>query len=541
MDDPKVVKIIDEVKRESGERSQLDRIWDEAAEVLTPERVGFAKQAPAGRRTNKIFDTQPVVAKRGLVNAIGGMLRPKSSRAGTWFNMIPENEDLLKDRANKEWIDDAEKRLWAAIYNPKANFIQVTGEVDDDVVTFGSAAGFLGTRFDGSGLMFRGFHMKGVFYLINGDGSVEGALIVEELTAKQAVDRWGLDNVGKKTREILKGPEQDKGRKLQFIQSIRPRHDRNPRMIDNKNMPFESIVVDVNSEHMVLEEGFEESPLFLPRWDTRSGEKYGRGVGVLALPDVMTLNQMGKTMLRGLHRAVDPSWLLPSDSMVNAPQMRPGGVSYYDAEAIRKLGLKNPFIQMESRANIPWGLNAQTATREQIQAVFYRNVLNLPIDAPQMTATEVIQRREEFIREIGAVFGRLESDYTGPIVERAFNLMLRNGGFAPPPEGLQGAKINFRFASPVEKARRQIEEATVMESINKIVELEQLHPEVGQRVDWDGVGKLIAESGDFPASLTLDDAAVDALNEQRKRDAETEKQMQTAERVVQGVAQLPAA
>lgn len=541
MTDPKVGKIIDEVKRESGERSQLDRIWDEVAETITPERVGFAKAAQAGRRTNKIFDTQPIVAKRGLVNAIGGMLRPKSSRAGTWFDIVPEDEKLLNDRANKEWIDLAEKKLWAGIYNPKANFIQVTGEVDDDVVAFGSAAGFQGIRSDGSGLLFRGFHMKGVYYLIDGDGSVEGALIVEELTAKQAAQRWGEESLGKATLEILKGPEQDKGRLLSFVQSIRPRHERNPRMIDNVNMPIESIVVDVNSEHMVLEEGFEESPLFLPRWDTRSGEKYGRGVGVLALPDILTLNQMGKTMLRGLHRAVDPSWLLPSDSMVNAPQLKPGGVSYYDAEAIKKLGLKNPFIQMESRANIPWGLNAQTATREQIQALFYKNVLNLPIDAPAMTATEVIQRREEFIREIGAVFGRLESDYTGPIIERAFNLMLRNGGFPPPPEGLQGAKINFRFASPVEKARKQIEEATVMESINKIIELEGIHPEVGMRVDWDGVGKLIAESGDFPASLTLDDAAVDALNEQRKRDAEMEQEMQTAERVVAGVAQLPAA
>ena len=98
-------------------------------------------------------------------------------------------------------------------------------------------------------------------------------------------------------------------------------------MKNNKNMPFGSYVIDVDSEHMVLEEGYEEFPFFIPRWDTRSLERYGRGPGIMALPSVLSLNQIGKTMLRGLHRAVDPPWLLPSDSMVNAPQMRPGGVS----------------------------------------------------------------------------------------------------------------------------------------------------------------------------------------------------------------------
>lgn len=541
----KIKDIISATQRNRSERAQLNQLMQEVAEVLSPDRIGFTGEmvSPA-RRTDKIFDTQPITAKRGLVNALGGMLRPKSAAPGKWFDIVPENEDLLDNRAVKEWVDFAEERLWGALYNPKAKFIEATGEVDDDLVTFGTGAGFLGTRGDQSGLLFRSFHLNVIYIEVDSENNPTTVYVVERLTSSQAAGRWGKENLGAKTIEDLQSNSNKQGaaKKFEFYWCVTTRHDRDPRIINNLNMPISSTVVDVESEHIVVEEGFEEFPFFIPRWDTRSGEVYGRGPGVLALPDVLTLNQMGKTMLRGLHRAVDPPWLLPADSFAKAPQMHGGGVSYYDAKAVRNLGLSDPFRQMESRAQIPWGLDAQTAAREQIFALFYRNVLNLPISAPQMTATEVIQRREEFIREIGAVFGRLESDYTGPIVERAFNMMMRRGAFGGRdtiPEEILDQNISFRFASPIEKAKRQIEEATVMEGVNKVLAIEEFHPEIGDTLDWIEVGKFVAVSGDFPQQLRNDDAAIKAKGDQRAGAQAQEQQMQTIERAAGVASTLP--
>ena len=539
-----VKQIIDSTKRLIGERTQLNTLWEEVAEVLAPERIGFVNStANATRQTDNIFDTQPIVVKRGLVNALGAMLRPKSAAPGKWFDIVPDDSNLLDVRGVKEWIEFVEERLWKALYNPKAKFIEATGEIDDDLVTFGTGAGFLGVRTDRMGLSFRSFHLKAIYAETDSENNITSAYVIERMTAVQAADRWGEDQLGARTVEALHElNKQGATRKFDFYWCVTPRHTFDLRSRMNTNMRFQSVVVDVESEHIVVEEGFEEFPFFLPRWDTRSGEVYGRGPGILALPDVLTLNQMGKTMLRGLHRAVDPPWLLPSDSMVSAPQLRPGGVAYYDAKAIRNLGVSDPFRQMDSRSNIPWGLNAQAALREQLQALFYRNVLNLPISAPQMTATEVIQRREEFVREIGAVFGRLESDYTGPIVERAFNIMLRRGVFGDDstiPEEIQRSGVTFRFASPVEKAKRQIEEATVMQGIDKVLAIGQIQPKIMRRFDWDGVGKFIAESGDFPQELTLDDAAVEEIEAQEQAAQAQEQQMQQAERVAQAAGALP--
>jgi len=530
-------KIIEAQIQKKSERAQLNQLWEEVASVLSPERQGFVGKAGSQtRRTGKIFDTSPITAKRALVNSLGAMLRPKSSAPGKWFDIVPEDEDLLDIRPVKEWIEHAEEKLWRALYNPRARFIQSTGEVDDDLVTFGTGTGYLGLRSDLAGFSFRSFHMANVLIETDADNNPNGVYVTEYLTCKQAADRWGEENLGEKTREALENMKRSdayKGGKFEFIWCVKERSEYDPRSDSNLNMPVLSLVIDVESEHEVLEEGYPEYPFFHPRWDTRSGEVYGRGVGVLALPDVLTLQQMGKTMLRGLHRAVDPPWLLPADGMVNAPQMKPGGVSYYDAKAIRNLGISDPFRQMESRAQLPWGLNAQTAAREQVMALFYKNVLDLPINAPQMTATEIIARRESFVREIGAIFGILESSYTGPIVERGFNIMLRKGAFGEPheiPEEIQGTSVTFRFASPVEKAKRQIEEASVFQGLEKVLALAQTKPEILDRYNFDEIGKFIAKSNDFPPELTNDDATVEEIKAANAQAQEQQQMIDVMER-----------
>ena len=72
--------------------------------------------------------------------------------------------------------------------------------------------------------------------------------------------------------------------------------------------------------------------------------------------------------------------------------------------------------------------------------VFFDVHRDLPREGPGDRAgkrVEVLERKEEFIRTIGPVFGRLESDYIGQVVERGFNILLRAGAFPEPPEALR--------------------------------------------------------------------------------------------------------
>ena len=134
----RVKAVLDQYAQRKAERSRLNELWEEIAEVLAPERCGFIGSQNSDRFQTRIYDTTPIVAKRGLVNAISGMLCPKSTTGGKWFDIVPEDEALLDDIEVKGWLDFAEDRLWRAMYNPDSHFISTTGEVDDDLVTFGT-------------------------------------------------------------------------------------------------------------------------------------------------------------------------------------------------------------------------------------------------------------------------------------------------------------------------------------------------------------------------------------------------------------------
>lgn len=525
-------------ERTRNRRRNFEQLWEEIAELLSPRRGGFSSPfQPGEKRTAKVFDTAPIQAKRGLAAAIDGMIKPKSS---PWFDIVVEDQQLMERQPVRLWLDQAQEAMRRAIYNPDARWLQASGECDDDLVTFGTGILYVGERRDQGGLLFRCLPLRSAFIEENADGGVDRIYVQEEISAIVAAERWGRDNLGEKTREAL---DRDKGDdRFTFLEAVYPRDDADPRRRDNAAFPYAQVVIDVQSEHLVRESGYREFPYAAPRWDTMAGETYGRGPGVLALPDVQTLNQMGKTLLKAMHRAVDPPWLIASDGIINQAQNRPGGVTYFDAKAWRDLGI-DPIRQMDSRGNLPLGLEAQKALREQVFGAFFRNVLNLPIPGPSMTATEIIQRREEFIREIGAVFGRLEADYTAPVVERVFRIMLRatmdgRQAFPEIPEELADANIQFRFASPIERAKRQVEAATADQTVNTILAVGAQKPELLDIVNLDEWVRFKADAEDLPTQLVNDKEAVEAIRASRVQANQSESQMQMAERMLRGGADV---
>ena len=166
--DKRTKQVLTRYESAKSARSQLNQVFEEIAEVLSPERVGFTTSNYGNRRSTKIYDTAPIVAKRGLVNAISGMLRPKSTKGGKWFDIVPEDEELLKEPDVKEWVEAAEDTLWRHMYNPDSRFISALGEIDDDLVTFGTGYGFVSIRPDMRGLYYKAFHPKQMYLEVDG-------------------------------------------------------------------------------------------------------------------------------------------------------------------------------------------------------------------------------------------------------------------------------------------------------------------------------------------------------------------------------------
>lgn len=496
MSEQRTGDVLREFGRLEGGRRVWDSHWQDLADVLWPGLANITRESsPGGKRSGGIYDGTPMLAVRGLASAIDGMLKPKTSR---WMSIRAADDDLNEFDAARAWMEQATDIMFREFYRPRARFIQTSGETDRSLVVLGSGTVFVSEPRDMDGLLFRSLPLRDTYFVENADGVVDTLYWRTRWPARTAEQVWGRERLGAETRRALEEKRGDA--EFRFLQVIRPRSTREPARRDAANMAWEYLAIDVASTHVIEESGFEEWPFATPRWDTESGETYGRSPGMLALPDSRTLQSQGKTILKAGHMAVEPPLMAPHESIVRGPSLVPGGITYYNAAAMRNAGLRDPIRPLYTGAQIPLAREMQRDVREQIFAAFFRNVLNLPVNGPAMTATEVVERKEEFVRTIGPVFGRLEADYMAPMVERAFGILMRQGKFPEPPRELMGQEVRFEFASPVEKVRRQVDTMNAVRTIEMIAPFVQADPAIMDNFNGDEIARDAAEFNSMPQS-----------------------------------------
>lgn len=515
---------VERFRKKRDSRGVWDNHWDDLSRVQLPRRLGFSSSTvPGESRTEDLYDGTPMQAANGLANAIGGMLRPDGRK--TAFIKTVEDADENTDEA-KEWLADSEKRLDDELKNPKSRFRQATGECDLDLVVLGTACVFEGEGKNLNHLLFQSVHLKDAYPVFDEDGTAAGMYRRRNLTTEQAVDEFGLANVSENVREKYRKEEYED--RADYLHCVLRRREGRPDAVFARNFPFTNLWIDISSKDEVKDGGFRSFPFIVPRWDTSSGEEYGRSPGMIALPDSNTAQAQGETILVAGQRAADPPMATPFDGFFTEYNTFPGGLVYYDVETAKAVG-RIPMQPLESGTNLPISRDMQQDTRNQIFAAFFRNVLNLPVEGPQMTATEVIQRKEEFLREIGPVFGRLETDYTAPMIERAFAILFRAGAFAPVPPSLQGRRVRFEYESPVKRIRQQIESAAarlwVQEHINMATELQR--PEILDPINFDEYSKFTHEAAGLPHEILNGDDRIEA--KRAARDQELQQAQERAE------------
>ena len=495
-DEKKVLSHIKRQKAAKHRRSQFEHHWDDLAQVLLPRRQGFMRATQEGdQRVDGVYDGTPMQGARSLANTVGAMIRPEGQDLTT---IRTEDDSLAQQGEVQDWLGRSTEILNESIRDPRARFRQATGEVDLDLVVLGTGILYLGMGASQDHLLFQSVHLKDGYPLFSDEGIPVGIYRTKKMYLWQAELMFGLENLSRESKEKIRDKKQDD--KIELLYSVQKRKNPKDNPIFSKDMPYEELWMEVDAKHIIREKGFHDFPFVIPRWDTSSGEEYGRSPGMIALPDSNTLQAMGETILVAGQRVADPPLMAPNDGAFSEVNTFPGGMSYYDVETASQVG-GNPFFPLISGANLPVTRDMQTDIRNQVAAAFFKNILNLPQSGPQMTATEVIQRKDEFIREVGPVFGRFETDYNQPIAERSFKIMLRNDVFGEIPEQLQGQNIKFEFDLPVNKIKKQVEAASATQWAMEVMQLAQVAPEAKHMVNVDALARFKADAMALPYDI----------------------------------------
>ena len=229
--------------------------------------------------------------------------------------IIPAGQEFFDLRsADKEVRDDAEVEEYLSELTEDVhqemfatNFIEEFNVNLISLIVFGNA-GTLPRWTVKTGLVYRTYPIGSYQLRQDEDGKTDTFLVTVKRTARQLKKQFPK-TIGENVTKAL--GEQNSGQnttedKFSIIQIVRPRSDRKPDMIDNRNMPFESLFIGELDRNILLESGFPEFPFATPRWFRSPGELYGRGQGTELLPQVRKTNQMEADKTQAGNRWVQP-------------------------------------------------------------------------------------------------------------------------------------------------------------------------------------------------------------------------------------------
>ena len=497
----------------SSNRGTWEDHWQEILDYVMPRKADIVTKRISGdKRTEVLFDSTAITANNLLAASLQGTLTSPSRQ---WFYLKIRNEEVNEDREVQLYLEDSAKRMYD-VFN-QTNFNTEVHELYLDLCSIGTGCLFVeeGNKgFDEDLIHFQTLHISEFYIHENVAGYIDTLYRKYKLTARQAVQEFGEDNVGPK---ILECASMKPDKKFNFIHAVEPREDYERVFGESDTkLPFHSCHVCEEEKMVVRTGGYNEFPYLVPRWSKATGEIYGRSPSYNALPDIKTLNKAVEIGLKAWSKAIDPPLLVQDDGVIGRVRMTPGGIT-----VIRNDAAVKPF---QSGANMQVTTFKEAELKTAIRQAYYSDQLQLQ-QGPQMTATEVQVRYELMQRLLGPTLGRFQSEFLNPLIERVFGIMFRAEAFVQEPNLLQGQSIDIEYVGPLARSQR-MEEAVAVERLYQLaMQLAQADPSIMDILNHDEAIRARAELLGVPKSVLRGRAEVDELRQARMQQQAMQQEM----------------
>lgn len=279
-------------------------------------------------------------------------------------------------------------------------------------------------------------------------------------------------------------------------------------------------VSTMEGDHKLVSRTLKGMPFVISRYMVASNEKYGRGVALMALPDIKTLNKVTELTLKnasisigGVFTAVDDGVLNPQTISIQAGSVI--GVS------------SNGGARGASLAPLPRSgdANMSQILTNDLRANIKRMMLDDEIAPENMsarTALEIQHKITSLSENMGASFGRLISETLVPIVRRTLELM-DEMGIIELPLKIDGLQVKIVPVSPLAMASNK-------DKVNDVLTFLQMSQQLGavggSLLKMDKVGDYLADMLGVPSSLRTTDEERQQIMEQTMQLAQQQMEMQ---------------
>ena len=513
-----LTQVIQEGEQVFGKRVSLLSLWQTIADNFYPERADFTTVRNLGAEFgSELMTSYPVLARRDLGNSIGAILRPTGKN---WKHIrTSEDWDNVGNDA-RAWLEWAQDRMNRAMNHRTSQFSRATKEGDHDFATFGQTVIQTTLNSTATGLLYRCWHLRDVAWIENESGIVDSVYRKWRPTARMLYSMFG-DKVHKRVADNVKQGK-DVWAEIEVWHVVIP--SEHCTYGEKTNTPFKSIYIDVSNRHIIEEVGVFEQEYTVPRWQTVSGSQYAYSPAtVTALPDARLIQAMTAVLLEAGENAVSPPMIAVQEAIRGDINLYPGGITIADQDYDERLGdVLRPITQ--DKSGIPVGLNMAQETRAMIAEAFYLNKITLPPAGLDMTAYEVGQRIQEYIRQAMPLFEPMESEYNAPICDITFSKLLRAGAFGSPldmPKELRNKTVEFTFESPLHDAEERSKGQRFIETAQMLAQAMALDPSAANLIDAPSALRDVLKAIGVPAKWMRSEGAVKDLVDAQKQQQQT--------------------
>ena len=342
-----------------------------------------------------LFDATAADAVDNLAASIYSLMTPPES---LWISLAPES-DASPD------ADAATAALRANLND--SNFYTTIHQCYLDLVIFGTACLFMAETPIGasSAFSFTAVPMRDIAILPN------AVFHTATMPARDVMEKYPTWTPPADIADQIK---RDPATPLRLVQSL----------VGTEFTAW--LDVGGNIQNNIVARGtFETNPYIIFRWSVLSGEQYGRGPVLRALPDIKTANKVVELVLKNATIAVSGIWQADDDGVINLNNINltPGAII---PKAVGSSGL----TPLSSGADFDVSQIILKDLRERIRHALLADRLGL-LSEKEMTATEIMARNSDMMRILGATYGRLLHEFIRPLTDRGLQILSRRGVIAP--------------------------------------------------------------------------------------------------------------
>lgn len=520
------------------ERTNIESTWKLLAEFMLPNANGgfFGDETKGIRRDRRVFSSIGIQSSRDLSSFLHATI---TNPAMDWSKLRFRTDDLNNNPKAVKWMQDSVELVHTALN--ESNFNSRIGEIYQSLSTLGTGAIFHEELTDdpsGKRFNFQTWHLSQIAYAENKLGIVDTIYRKFTMTLKQICERFG-DNV---PQDLQDRCENHPLEEHHLIHGIYPRnkkdikYDTKTGLAQPKNRPFASCYVLMKSSALLLEEGYYEFPVYVPRWSTCPAEIYGYGPGHVALSDVRSQNKTWEEGLKSLAKSVNPVIFTTKMNMFSN-DLRPGKVVQ-----VRDVNQVKEFVTQSRLDMLEFSLKSM---ENAIKSAFYIDKLLLPprTETGEMTAYEVAQRLEQLQQIMGPTVSRFNDELLTPLVLRSMKILLRANALpvldpevlALLPKDKQGQKaldFEIMFVNSLARSQQLSELRNVQTFIQESMGVAQL--DQGQcldLIDFDAVIEYSAKIREIPEQLLKSEKDVAALRQQKQQQMQQQQALSQGEQV----------